>query len=141
MKDFGETRTCNCTEEDMIFPGNCKLFGVLLIGSPVTLEPAMSYRSMEGYERELLLARVVSGTLLSVLSVASLCMLRANWRPWRIYSRIFARNDQISYRGLNLAYGGCGMLSLCLDICYFSDRDAYCMGMLTLSLAFYSIML
>lgn len=42
--------------------------------------------SMEGHERELLLACVVSGTLFSVLSVASLCILWAvNWRPWRIY--------------------------------------------------------
>lgn len=41
---------------------------------------------MEGHERELLLACVVSGTLFLVLSATSVCILWAvNWRPWRIY--------------------------------------------------------
>ena len=42
--------------------------------------------SMGGHERELLLASIVSGTLFSVLSAVSFCILWAvNWRPWRIY--------------------------------------------------------
>ncbi|KAL3518927.1 hypothetical protein ACH5RR_021516 [Cinchona calisaya] len=41
---------------------------------------------------ELMLACVLSGTLFSVLSLASFAILWAvNWRPWRIYSWIFAR--------------------------------------------------
>ncbi|XP_057954854.1 calpain-type cysteine protease DEK1 [Malania oleifera] len=47
---------------------------------------------MEGDERDVMLACVISGTLFVVLGSASFSILWAvNWRPWRIYSWIFAR--------------------------------------------------
>lgn len=117
--------------------------------------------SMEGHERELLLACVVSGTLFSVLSVASLCILWAvNWRPWRIYSWIFARKWPDILQGPQLGLL-CGMLSLSAWIFVISPivmliiwgcwlimilgRDiiglAVIMAGIALLLAFYSIML
>ncbi|XP_034688772.1 calpain-type cysteine protease DEK1 [Vitis riparia] len=116
---------------------------------------------MEGHERELLLACVVSGTLFSVLSVASLCILWAvNWRPWRIYSWIFARKWPDILQGPQLGLL-CGMLSLSAWIFVISPivmliiwgcwlimilgRDiiglAVIMAGIALLLAFYSIML
>lgn len=117
--------------------------------------------SMEGHERELLLACVVSGTLFSVLSVASLCILWAvNWRPWRIYSWIFARKWPDILQGPQLGLL-CGMLSFSAWIFVISPivmliiwgcwlimilgRDiiglAVIMAGIALLLAFYSIML
>lgn len=116
---------------------------------------------MEGHERELLLACVVSGTLFSVLSVASLCILWAvNWRPWRIYSWIFARKWPDILQGPQLGLL-CGMLSFSAWIFVISPivmliiwgcwlimilgRDiiglAVIMAGIALLLAFYSIML
>lgn len=47
---------------------------------------------MEGDERELLLPCVICGTLFAVLGSGSFSILwSVNWRPWRIYSWIFAR--------------------------------------------------
>ncbi|XP_047321349.1 calpain-type cysteine protease DEK1-like [Impatiens glandulifera] len=47
---------------------------------------------MEGDHHQLLLACVISGTLFSLLGSASFSVLwKVNWRPWRIYSWIYAR--------------------------------------------------
>lgn len=47
---------------------------------------------MDGDDRHVLMACIVSGTLFSILGSASFSVLWAvNWRPWRLYSWIFAR--------------------------------------------------
>ncbi|KAL7203033.1 hypothetical protein ACSBR1_034475 [Camellia fascicularis] len=67
---------------------------------------------MEGDERELMLACVISGTLFSLLGSASFSLLWAvNWRPWRIYSWIFARKWPNFLQGPHLGIL-CGFLSL-----------------------------
>ncbi|OVA06359.1 Peptidase C2 [Macleaya cordata] len=67
---------------------------------------------MEGDERHLIIACVVSGTLFSILSSLSFFTLWAvNWRPWRIYSWIFARKWPEIIQGLPLGVI-CGFLSL-----------------------------
>ncbi|GMP92139.1 hypothetical protein CsSME_00042488 [Camellia sinensis var. sinensis] len=67
---------------------------------------------MEGDERELILACVISGTLFSLLGSASFSLLWAvNWRPWRIYSWIFARKWPNFLQGPHLGIL-CGFLSL-----------------------------
>lgn len=67
---------------------------------------------MEGDERELMLASVISGTLFSLLGSASFSLLWAvNWRPWRIYSWIFARKWPNFLQGPHLGIL-CGFLSL-----------------------------
>uniref|UniRef100_A0A803QA81 Protein DEFECTIVE KERNEL 1 n=1 Tax=Cannabis sativa TaxID=3483 RepID=A0A803QA81_CANSA len=67
---------------------------------------------MEGDEHSLFLACVISGTIFSFLGSASFSILWAvNWRPWRIYSWIFARKwpDILQGPQLNIL---CGFLSL-----------------------------
>ncbi|CAM8889204.1 unnamed protein product [Rhodiola kirilowii] len=60
----------------------------------------------------LMLACVISGTLFAVMSSASFSILRAvNWRPWRIYSWIFARKWPQILRGPQLG-SLCSFLSL-----------------------------
>ncbi|KAI3924358.1 hypothetical protein MKW98_032559 [Papaver atlanticum] len=67
---------------------------------------------MEGDERHVMIACVVLGTLFSVLSSLSFAILWAvNWRPWRIYSWIFARKWPEVIQGLPLGVI-CGFLSL-----------------------------
>ncbi|PON98045.1 Peptidase C2, calpain family [Trema orientale] len=67
---------------------------------------------MEGDEHRLLLACVISGTLFSFLGSASFSILWAvNWRPWRIYSWIFARKWPHILQGPQLDIL-CGFLSL-----------------------------
>ncbi|XP_043692215.1 calpain-type cysteine protease DEK1-like [Telopea speciosissima] len=67
---------------------------------------------MEGDGRQVLIACVVSGTLFSVLSSLSFAILWAvNWRPWRIYSWIFARKWPDVIKGSQLGVI-CGILSL-----------------------------
>ncbi|XP_024032017.1 calpain-type cysteine protease DEK1 isoform X2 [Morus notabilis] len=66
----------------------------------------------EGDEHEVVLACVISGTIFSVLGLASFSLLWAvNWRPWRIYSWIFARKWPNILQGPQLDIL-CGFLSL-----------------------------
>ncbi|KAJ7980590.1 calpain-type cysteine protease DEK1 [Quillaja saponaria] len=116
---------------------------------------------MEGEERGLLLACVISGTLFSILGLASFSILWVvNWRPWRIYSWIFARKWPNILQGPQLRLL-CGFLNLSAWIIVVSpvllliiwgswliiilDRDiiglAVLMAGTALLLAFYSIML
>ncbi|KAL6195012.1 hypothetical protein ACLB2K_030634 [Fragaria x ananassa] len=116
---------------------------------------------MEGDERHVLLACVISGTLFSVLGSASFSILwLVNWRPWRIYSWIFARKWPDILRGPQLDIV-CGFISLSAWILVVSpvlvliiwgswlvlilDRHiiglAVIMAGTALLLAFYSIML
>ncbi|GLT26977.1 hypothetical protein SLA2020_020110 [Shorea laevis] len=112
---------------------------------------------MEG----VLLACLISGTLSAVLGSASFSILWAvNWRPWRIYSWIFARKWPSILQGPHLGML-CGFLSLSAWAVVISpilvlimwgcwliiilDRDiiglAVIMAGTALLLAFYSIML
>ncbi|KAI3461898.1 hypothetical protein Pfo_018561 [Paulownia fortunei] len=115
---------------------------------------------MEG-EPGLILACVISGTLFSVLGAASFVLLwLVNWRPWRIYSWIFARKWPDFLQGPQLGIL-CGLLSLCSWMIVIAPvlvlvawgcwlivilgRDiiglAVIMAGVALLLAFYSIML
>ncbi|XP_042517382.1 calpain-type cysteine protease DEK1-like [Macadamia integrifolia] len=116
---------------------------------------------MEGDGRQVLIACVVSGTLFSVLSSLSFSILWAvNWRPWRIYSWIFARKWPDIIQGPLLGVI-CGILSLSAWIVVLSpvvvliiwgswliallSRDIIGLAVLmagsALLLAFYAIML
>ncbi|KAL2540822.1 Calpain-type cysteine protease DEK1 [Abeliophyllum distichum] len=116
---------------------------------------------MEGKEHRLMLACVISGTLFSVLGSASFAILwLVNWRPWRIYSWIFARKWPEFLQGPQLGIL-CGFLSLSAWMIVISPvvvlilwgswlililgRDiiglAVIMAGVALVLAFYSIML
>ncbi|ESQ29931.1 hypothetical protein EUTSA_v10011175mg [Eutrema salsugineum] len=116
---------------------------------------------MEGDERGLLLACVISGTLFAVFGSGSFWILWAvNWRPWRLYSWIFARKWPKVLQGPQLD-AVCGFLSLVAWVVVVSpiailiawgcwlivilDRDiiglAIIMAGTALLLAFYSIML
>ncbi|CAA2986457.1 calpain-type cysteine protease DEK1 [Olea europaea subsp. europaea] len=116
---------------------------------------------MEGKEHGLMLACVISGTLFSVLGSASFVILwLVNWRPWRIYSWIFARKWPEFLQGPQLGML-CGFLSLCAWMIVISPvavlifwgswlililgQDiiglAVIMAGVALVLAFYSIML
>ncbi|KAI4344843.1 hypothetical protein L6164_012030 [Bauhinia variegata] len=116
---------------------------------------------MEGDERRLLLACVINGTLFSLLGLGSFSILWAvNWRPWRIYSWIFARKWPNILQGPQLNFL-CGFLNLSAWIIVISPilvliiwgswlivilgRDliglAVIMAGTALLLAFYSIML
>lgn len=116
---------------------------------------------MEGAERDTMLACIISGTLFSVLGSGSFAILWAvNWRPWRIYSWIFARKWPNFLQGPQLGIL-CGLLSLLAWIVVISPalvliiwgcwlililgRDiiglAVIMAGTALLLAFYSIML
>ncbi|KAG8387378.1 hypothetical protein BUALT_Bualt02G0015100 [Buddleja alternifolia] len=115
---------------------------------------------MEG-DHGLILACAISGTLFSVLGAASFVILwLVNWRPWRIYSWIFARKWPDFLRGPHLGIL-CGLLSFCAWMIVISPvvvvivwgcwlirilgRDiiglAVIMAGVALLLAFYSIML
>ncbi|KAI4386305.1 hypothetical protein MLD38_004246 [Melastoma candidum] len=117
--------------------------------------------TMEGEEREMLLACAISGTLFVVLGSGSFSILWAvNWRPWRIYSWIFARKWPAMLQGPHLSRV-CEFLSLCAWMIVISPvlvliswgcwlivilgRDliglAIIMAGSALLLAFYSIML
>lgn len=112
---------------------------------------------MEGF----ILACVISGTLFAALGSASFSILWAvNWRPWRIYSWIFARKWPKILQGAQLGML-CGFLTLSVWAIVISpvlvlimwgswliitlDRDiiglAVVMAGTALLLAFYSIML
>ncbi|KAL3654770.1 Calpain-type cysteine protease dek1 [Castilleja foliolosa] len=112
-------------------------------------------------EHGLILACVISGTLFSILGAASFVILwLVNWRPWRIYSWIFARKWPALLQGPQLGIL-CGLLSLCAWIIVISPvmvliiwgcwlililgRDliglAVIMAGVALLLAFYSVML
>ncbi|XP_068636405.1 calpain-type cysteine protease DEK1-like isoform X1 [Aristolochia californica] len=116
---------------------------------------------MEGDERLVMIACVVSGTLFSVLSSLSVSILWVvNWRPWRIYSWIFARKWPDVLQGPQLG-PLCSLLSLSAWALVLSpivvlimwgawliailDRDiiglAVIMAGTALLLAFYAIML
>ncbi|KAJ7955438.1 calpain-type cysteine protease DEK1 [Quillaja saponaria] len=116
---------------------------------------------MEGEEHGLILACVISGTLFSTLGLASFSILWAvNWRPWRIYSWIFARKWPNIFQGPQLRLL-CGFLNLSAWVIVVSPvlvliiwgswliiilkRDiiglAVLMAGTALLLAFYSIML
>ncbi|XP_052185448.1 calpain-type cysteine protease DEK1 [Diospyros lotus] len=116
---------------------------------------------MGGDERELVLACVIPGALFSLLCSASFSILWAvNWRPWRIYSWIFARKWSDFLQGPQLGIL-CGFLSLSAWMVVISPvvvlivwgcwliiilgRDiiglAVIMAGTALLLAFYSIML
>ncbi|XP_035546062.1 calpain-type cysteine protease DEK1-like isoform X2 [Juglans regia] len=116
---------------------------------------------MEGDEHGVLLACVIPGTLFAVLGSASFSILWAvNWRPWRIYSWIFARKWPDILQGLHL-HLLCGFLNLSAWMVVISPvvvlilwgswlivilgRDiiglALIMAGTALLLAFYSIML
>ncbi|KAM7523059.1 hypothetical protein LguiA_012961 [Lonicera macranthoides] len=116
---------------------------------------------MEGDERDVMLACIISGALFSVLGSASFAILWAvNWRPWRIYSWIFARKWPDFLQGPQLGIL-CSFLSLFSWMVVFSPvlvliiwgcwlililgRDiiglAVIMAGIALLLAFYSIML
>jgi len=116
---------------------------------------------MEGDERGVLLACVISGTLFTVFGSGSFWILWAvNWRPWRLYSWIFARKWPKVLQGPQLDIL-CGVLSLFAWIVVVSpiailigwgswlivilDRHiiglAIIMAGTALLLAFYSIML
>ncbi|XAR62906.1 hypothetical protein NMG60_11017833 [Bertholletia excelsa] len=67
---------------------------------------------MEGDKREIMLSCVISAALFSLLGSASFSILWAvNWRPWRIYSWIFARKWPDFLQGHQLGVL-CGFLSL-----------------------------
>nr|GEY59140.1 calpain-type cysteine protease DEK1 [Tanacetum cinerariifolium] len=104
---------------------------------------------------------IISGTLFSVLGSASFSILWAvNWRPWRIYSWIYARKWPSFLQGPQLGIV-CGFLSFCAWLAVISPivvliawgswlililgRDiiglAVIMAGTALLLAFYSIML
>ncbi|KHN06483.1 Calpain clp-1 [Glycine soja] len=112
-------------------------------------------------DRALLLACVICGILFSVLGLASFFILWAvNWRPWRIYSWIFARKWPNILQGPQL-HLLCGILNLSAWVVVISPilvliiwgswlivilgRDliglAVIMAGTALLLAFYSIML
>ncbi|MFS8005870.1 putative calpain-3 protein [Helianthus anomalus] len=116
---------------------------------------------MAGDDKELILACTISGTLFALLGSASFAILWAvNWRPWRIYSWIYARKWPSFLQGPQLGIL-CGFLSLCAWIIVISPivvlvawgswlililgRDiiglAVIMAGTALLLAFYSIML
>ncbi|XP_010552284.1 PREDICTED: calpain-type cysteine protease DEK1 [Tarenaya hassleriana] len=116
---------------------------------------------MEGDERGILLSCVISGTLFAVFGSGSFWILWAvNWRPWRLYSWIFARKWPKVFQGPQLG-ALCGFLSLFAWMVVVSpililiawgswlivilDRDiiglAVIMAGSALLLAFYSIML
>ncbi|KAL0000054.1 hypothetical protein SO802_019656 [Lithocarpus litseifolius] len=116
---------------------------------------------MAGDEHGVLLACVISGTLFTVLGSGSFSILWAvNWRPWRIYSWIFARKWPDILQGPHLRLL-CGILNLSAWIVVISPvvvliswgwwlivilgRDiiglAVIMAGTALLLAFYSIML
>lgn len=116
---------------------------------------------MEGDDKDVILACIISGTLFSVLGLASFAILWAvNWRPWRIYSWIFARKWPSFLQGPQLGIL-CGFLSFCAWLAVISPivvlitwgcwlililgRDiiglAVIMAGTALLLAFYSIML
>ncbi|GER41238.1 calpain [Striga asiatica] len=112
-------------------------------------------------EHALVLACVISGTLFSILGSASFVILwLVNWRPWRIYSWIFARKWPGFVKGPQLGIL-CGFLSLFTWMIVISPvmvllmwgcwlimilgRDliglAVIMAGVALLLAFYSVML
>ncbi|KAK4608498.1 hypothetical protein RGQ29_002064 [Quercus rubra] len=116
---------------------------------------------MAGDEHGVLLACVISGTLFTVLGSGSFSILWAvNWRPWRIYSWIFARKWPDILQGPHLRLL-CGILNLSAWMVVISPvvvliswgwwlivilgRDiiglAVIMAGTALLLAFYSIML
>ncbi|XP_031284367.1 calpain-type cysteine protease DEK1 [Pistacia vera] len=116
---------------------------------------------MEGDERGIVLACAISGSLFAVLGSASFSILWAvNWRPWRLYSWIFARKWPNILQGPQLGIV-CRVLSLLAWIVVISPvavlimwgcwlivilgRDivglAIIMAGTALLLAFYSIML
>ncbi|WCJ28805.1 calpain-type cysteine protease family [Euphorbia peplus] len=116
---------------------------------------------MEGEEHRLVLSCAISGSLFTVLGLASFRILWAvNWRPWRIYSWIFARKWPYILQGPQLGIL-CRFLSLLAWIIVISPllvlvmwgswlivilgRDiiglAVIMAGTALLLAFYSIML
>ncbi|XP_076889282.1 calpain-type cysteine protease DEK1-like [Bidens hawaiensis] len=116
---------------------------------------------MAGDNKDLILACTISGALFSLLGSASFVILWAvNWRPWRIYSWIYARKWPSFLRGPQLGIV-CGFLSLLAWIFVISPivvlitwgswliiilgRDiiglAVIMAGTALLLAFYSIML
>ncbi|XP_038724877.1 calpain-type cysteine protease DEK1 isoform X2 [Tripterygium wilfordii] len=67
---------------------------------------------MEGDERGLVLACAISGALFAFFGSASFSILWAvNWRPWRLYSWIFARKWPAILQGPQLGVL-CGFLSL-----------------------------
>ncbi|KAI3688303.1 hypothetical protein L1987_82014 [Smallanthus sonchifolius] len=68
---------------------------------------------MAGDNKDLILECTISGTLFSCLGSASFAILWAvNWRPWRIYSWIYARKWPSFLQGPQLGIL-CGFLSLC----------------------------
>lgn len=112
-------------------------------------------------DKNVMLACIISGTLFSILGSASFAILWAvNWRPWRIYSWIYARKWPSFLQGPQLGVL-CGFLSLCAWLVVISPivviiawgswlililgRDiiglAVIMAGTALLLAFYSIML
>ncbi|KAJ9153323.1 hypothetical protein P3X46_026773 [Hevea brasiliensis] len=116
---------------------------------------------MEGDGRGIVLACAISGSLFAVLGLASFWILWAvNWRPWRIYSWIFARKWPYVLRGSQLGLL-CHVLSMSAWMIVISPilvlimwgswlivilgRDiiglAVIMAGTALLLAFYSIML
>ncbi|XP_071726468.1 calpain-type cysteine protease DEK1 [Rutidosis leptorrhynchoides] len=116
---------------------------------------------MAGDDKDVMLACIISGTLFSVLGSASFSILWAvNWRPWRIYSWIYARKWPNFLQGPQLGIL-CSFLSLCAWLVVVSPiivliawgcwlililgRDiiglAVIMAGTALLLAFYSIML
>ncbi|XP_044505430.1 calpain-type cysteine protease DEK1-like isoform X1 [Mangifera indica] len=116
---------------------------------------------MEGDERGILLACAISGSLFAVLGSASFSILWAvNWRPWRLYSWVFARKWPNILQGPQLGVI-CRVLSLLAWMVVLSPvavlimwgcwlivilgRDivglAIIMAGTALLLAFYSIML
>ncbi|XP_076948142.1 calpain-type cysteine protease DEK1-like isoform X2 [Bidens hawaiensis] len=116
---------------------------------------------MDGDDKKVMLACIISGTLFTVLGSASFAILWAvNWRPWRIYSWIYARKWLSFLQGPQLGIL-CGFLSLCAWVAVISPiiviicwgcwlililgRDiiglAVIMAGTALLLAFYSIML
>lgn len=67
---------------------------------------------MEGEEHGIVLACVTSGTLFALLGSSSFSILWAvNWRPWRLYSWIFARKWPDIFQGPQLGVI-CGALTL-----------------------------
>lgn len=117
--------------------------------------------AMKGDDHDVMLACVISGAVFSVLGSGSFSILWVvNWRPWRIYSWVFARKWPNFLRGPHLRLL-CGFLSLSAWIIVISpvvvlilwgcwlivllERDliglAVIMAGTALLLAFYSIML
>eukprot|EP01018_Ginkgo_biloba_P017061 Gb_09128 [translate_table: standard] len=117
--------------------------------------------TMEGDQHKLVVACAVCGTLFSVLSALCVAILFAvNWRPWRIYSWVFARKWPAFLQGPQLSAIS-GFLSLAAWTVVVSpivvlivwggwlvailDRDiiglAVIMAGTALLLAFYAIML